>query len=114
MFTSASRKIIPSLALELLGVIVGRIHDFCGALEEENLRTNFVLIYELIDELIVSICSKLTILCVQDFGYPQNTDSEVLKTYVSAEAEKIYNGTVDYLVSPVSYTHLTLPTKRIV
>ena len=54
MFTSASREIIPSLALELLGQIVGRIHDFCGALEEENLRTNFVLIYELIDEIVVS------------------------------------------------------------
>lgn len=54
MFTSASRKIIPAMALELLGAIVGRIHDFCGLLEEENLRTNFVLIYELIDEIIVS------------------------------------------------------------
>jgi len=42
------------MALELLGAIVGRIHDFCGLLEEENLRTNFVLIYELIDEIIVS------------------------------------------------------------
>ena len=57
VFTSAQRNIIPSLALELLGAIVGRIHDFCGALEEENLRTNFVLIYELIDEIL-------------DFGYP--------------------------------------------
>ena len=42
------------MALELLGSIVGRIHDFCGSLEEDNLRTNFVLIYELIDEIIVS------------------------------------------------------------
>ena len=57
VFTSASRKIIPALALELLGSIVGRIHDFCGILEEENLRTNFVLIYELIDEIIVSCLS---------------------------------------------------------
>jgi len=55
VFTSASRKLIPSMALELLGSIVGRIHDFCGSLEEDNLRTNFVLIYELIDEIIVSI-----------------------------------------------------------
>jgi len=54
VLTSASRKIIPSLALELLGQIVGRIHDFCGTLEEDNLRSNFVLIYELIDEIIVS------------------------------------------------------------
>ena len=30
------------------------IQDFCGGLEEELMRTNFILIYELIDELIVS------------------------------------------------------------
>jgi hypothetical protein len=29
------------------------IHDFCGGLEEEMMRTNFIMIYELIDELIV-------------------------------------------------------------
>jgi hypothetical protein len=29
------------------------IHDFCGGLEEELLRTNFILVYELIDEMIV-------------------------------------------------------------
>lgn len=45
---------IPAMAIEFLNTIVGRIHDFCGVLEEENLRTNFVLIYELIDEMIVS------------------------------------------------------------
>ena len=51
------------MALEMLNAIVGRIHDFCGLLEEENLRTNFVLIYELIDEIIVSIsCLYLTLL----------------------------------------------------
>jgi AP-4 complex subunit mu-1 len=33
------------------------MHDFCGGIEEELLRTNFVLIYELMDEII-------------DFGYP--------------------------------------------
>lgn len=95
MFTSASRKIIPALALELLGSIVGRIHDFCGVLEEENLRTNFVLIYELIDEII-------------DFGHPQQTDSEVLKHYVTSEAEKIYSGTLDYLVSQIPLDKLRL------
>jgi len=95
VFTSASREIIPSLALELLGQIVGRIHDFCGALEEENLRTNFVLIYELIDEIV-------------DFGYPQSSDSEQLKNYVTAEAEKIYNGTIDYLVSQIPLDKLRL------
>ena len=74
------------MALELLGSIVGRIHDFCGSLEEETLRNNFVLIYELIDEII-------------DFGHPQVTDSEVLKNFVTAEAEKTYSGTFDYLMN---------------
>jgi hypothetical protein len=31
------------------------INDFCGGLEEELIRTNFILVYELIDELMVSI-----------------------------------------------------------
>lgn len=74
---------------------MGRIHDFCGILEEENLRTNFVLIYELIDEMI-------------DFGHPQMTDSEVLKTFVTSDAEKIYNGTIDYLVSQIPLDKLRL------
>lgn len=30
------------------------IHDFCGGLDEELMRQNFILIYELIDELIVT------------------------------------------------------------
>lgn len=72
------------MALELLGAIVGRIHDFCGSLEEESLRNNFVLIYELIDE-------------IMDYGHPQFTDSEILKCFVNTEVQKSYNGTLDYL-----------------
>ena len=36
---------------------------------EESIRDNFVLIYELLDELM-------------DFGYPQTTESKILKEYV--------------------------------
>lgn len=83
------------MALELLGSIVGRIHDFCGSLEEDTLRMNFVLIYELIDEMI-------------DYGHPQVTDSEILKGFVQAEAEKQYKGTLDYLVSQIPLDKLRL------
>jgi len=34
-----------------------------------------------------------------DFGFPQFTDSQKLKNLVSTDAEKIYHGTLDYLVS---------------
>jgi len=47
----------PSFALEIIENIINRIHDFCGGIDEELLRTNFVLVYELIDEII-------------DYGFP--------------------------------------------
>lgn len=57
VISSLKRNLSPSLALELLENIVNRIHDFCGGIDEELLRTNFVLIYELMDEII-------------DYGFP--------------------------------------------
>jgi hypothetical protein len=38
--------------------------------QEESIRDNFVIIYELLDE-------------VMDFGYPQHTEAKVLKEYVA-------------------------------
>ncbi|KAG5667854.1 hypothetical protein PVAND_015823 [Polypedilum vanderplanki] len=45
-------------------------------LEEESIRDNFVIIYELLDELI-------------DFGYPQTTDSKILQEYITQEGHKL-------------------------
>ena len=60
-------------AVELLNSLVKSFKDFCGVLSEESLRRNFILIYELIDEII-------------DSGYPQTTASEILKLSVHSEA----------------------------
>ena len=46
--------------------------DYCGLLSEEAVRKNFVLLYELLDEVI-------------DYGYPQNSSSEALKEFVLNE-----------------------------
>jgi len=40
--------------------------DYFGELEEESIRDNFVIIYELMDE-------------TMDFGYPQAMDSKILR-----------------------------------
>ena len=40
--------------------------EYFREIEEESIRDNFVLIYELLDE-------------VMDFGYPQTTESKILK-----------------------------------
>lgn len=62
----------PSLVLELLQRIARVIKDYLGVLSEDSLRKNFVLVYELLDEVI-------------DFGYVQTTSTEVLKSYVFNE-----------------------------
>lgn len=43
--------------------------DYCGVLNEESIKSNFPLIYELLDE-------------VLDFGYVQVTSTESLKAYI--------------------------------
>nr|ACO12761.1 AP-2 complex subunit mu-1 [Lepeophtheirus salmonis] len=48
---------------------------YFGKISEENVKNNFVLIYELLDELL-------------DFGYPQNTDTGILKTYITQQGIK--------------------------
>ncbi|KAH6803648.1 Clathrin adaptor complexes medium subunit family protein [Perilla frutescens var. frutescens] len=73
LFVATTRtNLSPSLALELLQRIARVIKDYLGVLNEESLRKNFVLVYELLDEVI-------------DFGYVQTTSTEVLKSYVFNE-----------------------------
>ena len=43
--------------------------EYFKELEEESIRDNFVVIYELLDE-------------VMDFGYPQTTESKILQELV--------------------------------
>jgi AP-1 complex subunit mu len=56
--------------------LVGILVEYFGTLEEESIRDNFVLIYELLDE-------------VMDFGYPQITEVSVLKAYITQGAHKL-------------------------
>jgi hypothetical protein len=54
-FVATSRvNVSPSLVLELLQRIARVTKDYLGVLNEDSLRKNFVLVYELLDEVIVS------------------------------------------------------------
>ena len=57
---------------KLVDILVG----YFTRLEDESIRDNFVLIYELLDEVI-------------DHGYPQTTDTKLLKEYIKTESNKI-------------------------
>ncbi|KAL2498071.1 AP-4 complex subunit mu [Abeliophyllum distichum] len=73
LFVATTRNNLPpSLVLELLQRVARVIKDYLGVLNEDSLRKNFVLVYELLDEVI-------------DFGYVQSTSTEVLKSYIFNE-----------------------------
>jgi AP-1 complex subunit mu len=50
--------------------------DYFKELEDESLRDNFVITYELLDEMM-------------DHGYPQITEVKILKEYIKTEANKM-------------------------
>ena len=50
--------------------------EYFYELEEESLRDNFVIIYELLDEMM-------------DFGYPQLTETKILKEYITQQSFKL-------------------------
>lgn len=79
LFFAATTRInvSPALVLEVLQRIARVVKDYLGVLNEDSLRKNFVLVYELLDEVI-------------DFGYVQRTSTEVLKSYVFNEPV-VYN-----------------------
>ena len=55
------------------------LSSYFGELEDESLRDNFVITYELLDE-------------IMDHGYPQLTEVKVLKEFIKTEAHKIEGG----------------------
>jgi len=50
--------------------------DYFKELEEESIRDNFVITYELMDEMM-------------DFGYPQVSEPKILREYITQEAHKL-------------------------
>ena len=49
--------------------------EYFKVLEEESIRDNFVIIYELLDEMM-------------DFGYPQTTESKILQEYAHKRRQR--------------------------
>ncbi|MCJ1310420.1 AP-1 complex subunit mu-1-Iike [Agyrium rufum] len=62
--------------LLFLHKIVEVLTEYFKELEEESIRDNFVIIYELLDEMM-------------DFGYPQTTETKILQEYITQESHKL-------------------------
>ncbi|XP_072347160.1 AP-1 complex subunit mu-1 isoform X2 [Scyliorhinus torazame] len=65
-----------SLIYAFLYKIVQVFTEYFKELEEESIRDNFVIIYELLDE-------------IMDFGFPQTTDSKILQEYITQQGQKL-------------------------
>ncbi|XP_064641864.1 AP-2 complex subunit mu isoform X2 [Lineus longissimus] len=64
-----------SMVFQFLVRMCEVMQSYFGKISEENIKNNFVLIYELLDEIL-------------DFGYPQNTDTGILKTFITQQGVK--------------------------
>ena len=71
-------NIQPAAAIDFLNTVAKNVKDYCGVFTEGAIRKNFVLIYELLDEMM-------------DYGYPQITDLKGLKELVVSEVAKCEN-----------------------
>ncbi|XP_063678390.1 AP-2 complex subunit mu-like isoform X1 [Bolinopsis microptera] len=64
-----------AMVFEMLHKTLALMTSYFGKVSEEAIKSNFVLIYELLDEIL-------------DFGYPQKTDSGILKTFITQQGIK--------------------------
>ncbi|KAM0792206.1 hypothetical protein ACM66B_004902 [Microbotryomycetes sp. NB124-2] len=69
--TNANAALVYEFAYRFINL--GRA--YFGKLDEDSIKNNFTLIYELLDEIL-------------DFGYPQNSESDTLKMYITTEGVK--------------------------
>jgi len=65
-----------ALVFSFLHKLVLVMSEYFKEIEEESIRDNFVIIFELMDELM-------------DFGYPQTTESKILQEYITQEGHKL-------------------------
>ncbi|XP_038575437.1 AP-2 complex subunit mu-B-like [Micropterus salmoides] len=64
-----------TMVFEFLYKMCDVMSAYFGKISEENVKNNFVLIYELLDEIL-------------DFGYPQNSETGALKTFITQQGIK--------------------------
>ena len=65
-----------TMILYFLHKLIKVFEDYFKSLEDESLKDNFVISYELLDEMM-------------DHGYPQITETSVLKEYIKTSAHKM-------------------------
>ncbi|KAL9325341.1 hypothetical protein ACSQ67_005986 [Phaseolus vulgaris] len=76
LMTATRQNCNAASLLFFLHRIVDVFKHYFEELEEESLRDNFVVVYELLDE-------------IMDFGYPQYTEAKILSEFIKTDAYKM-------------------------
>ncbi|XP_077961273.1 AP-2 complex subunit mu-B isoform X1 [Gasterosteus aculeatus] len=80
---ATKQNVNATMVFEFLYKMCDVMAAYFGKISEENVKNNFVLIYELLDEIL-------------DFGYPQNSETGALKTFITQQGIK---SQASYLIS---------------
>uniref|UniRef100_A0AAQ5XD24 MHD domain-containing protein n=1 Tax=Amphiprion ocellaris TaxID=80972 RepID=A0AAQ5XD24_AMPOC len=72
---ATKQNVNAAMVFEFLYKMCDVMTAYFGKISEENVKNNFVLIYELLDEIL-------------DFGYPQNSETGALKTFITQQGIK--------------------------
>lgn len=73
---------------EFLYRFISICRSYFGKVDEDGIKNNFVLIYELLDGARLRVQQTLTCSEILDFGYPQNSEIDTLKMYITTEGIK--------------------------
>jgi AP-2 complex subunit mu-1 len=89
-----------AVVFEFIYRLIGLGKAYFGKFDEEAVKNNFVLVYELLDEIL-------------DFGYPQNTETDTLKMYITTEGVKSERAMVRALLEDPIVAALLTENRRI-
>uniref|UniRef100_A0A915BQN5 MHD domain-containing protein n=1 Tax=Parascaris univalens TaxID=6257 RepID=A0A915BQN5_PARUN len=76
LVSTSKKNVNVALVLSFLYKCVEVFGEYFKDVEEESVRDNFVVIYELLDEMM-------------DFGYPQTTEGKILQEFITQEGHKL-------------------------
>jgi AP-2 complex subunit mu-1 len=89
-----------AVVFEFIYRLIGLGKAYFGKFDEEAVKNNFVLVYELLDEIL-------------DFGYPQNIETDTLKMYIMTEGVKLERVMVRALLEDLIVAALLTENRRI-
>lgn len=97
---TTKHNVSPSFIMDVLYRMMKVFRDYCGVLNEESIRKNFVLIYEIIDEII-------------DYGHPQLMNTENIKQFIVNEPILIQQKAAQTNFRPNIFSSNTIPSSAI-